>query len=245
MSRKPRLRSLRNKLALVFFAIIAVAFSVIYFSVVTQPESNLEERRLRDLELLTDIYRSSLEPLVVGRVSDERREREVRRVAEQTDSQVTLFDWEEDPEGRQDDYVGLTFYPLFDSREQIDYPRNEALLLRALRTGKTQTAFDFFQGDDVGLVAQPLIRGGRPRGVALYSRDFEEVQETVSFIRERVLRDNVVIFEGQLESLRRFKEDVLEVRAGTECGIGVKDYKDVKVGDQIEVYERIRVEPTL
>jgi translation initiation factor IF-2 len=61
----------------------------------------------------------------------------------------------------------------------------------------------------------------------------------------RVLRDNVVIFEGQLESLRRFKEDVLEVRAGTECGIGVKDYKDVKVGDQIEVYERIRVEPTL
>lgn len=52
----------------------------------------------------------------------------------------------------------------------------------------------------------------------------------------RVLRDNVVIFEGELESLRRFKDDVAEVRAGTECGIGVKNY-DVKVGDQIEVYD--------
>jgi translation initiation factor IF-2 len=52
----------------------------------------------------------------------------------------------------------------------------------------------------------------------------------------RVLRDNVVIFEGELESLRRFKDDVSEVRAGTECGIGVKNY-DVKVGDQIEVYD--------
>lgn len=61
----------------------------------------------------------------------------------------------------------------------------------------------------------------------------------------RVLRDNVVIYEGQLESLRRFKEDVQEVRAGTECGIGVKDYKDVRVGDQIEVYERVRIEPSL
>jgi translation initiation factor IF-2 len=57
----------------------------------------------------------------------------------------------------------------------------------------------------------------------------------------RVLRDNVVVFEGQLESLRRHKDDVPEVRAGTECGISVKDYTDVKVGDQIEVFERIEV----
>ncbi len=58
----------------------------------------------------------------------------------------------------------------------------------------------------------------------------------------RVLRDNVVIYEGELESLRRFKDDVSEVRAGTECGIGVRNYDDVKVGDQIECYERITVE---
>ncbi len=57
----------------------------------------------------------------------------------------------------------------------------------------------------------------------------------------RVLRDNVVIFEGALESLRRFKDDVSEVRAGTECGIGVKNYQDVRVGDQIECYARVEV----
>ena len=61
----------------------------------------------------------------------------------------------------------------------------------------------------------------------------------------RVLRDNVVIYEGELESLRRFKDDVNEVRAGTECGIGVKNYNDVKVGDQIECFERTEVARTL
>ncbi len=58
----------------------------------------------------------------------------------------------------------------------------------------------------------------------------------------RVLRDNVVIYEGELESLRRFKDDVAEVKSNTECGIGVKNYNDVKPGDQIEVYERVQVE---
>ena len=57
----------------------------------------------------------------------------------------------------------------------------------------------------------------------------------------RVLRENVVIYEGELESLRRFKDDVNEVKQGMECGIGVKNYNDVKVGDQIEVYERTQV----
>jgi translation initiation factor IF-2 len=58
----------------------------------------------------------------------------------------------------------------------------------------------------------------------------------------RVLRDDVVIYEGELESLRRHKDDVNEVKSGTECGIGVKNYNDVKPGDQIEVYERVLVE---
>ena len=61
----------------------------------------------------------------------------------------------------------------------------------------------------------------------------------------RVLRDSVVIFEGELESLRRFKENVEEVRNGTECGIAVKAYNDVKPGDQIECFERIEVPRTL
>ncbi len=61
----------------------------------------------------------------------------------------------------------------------------------------------------------------------------------------RVLRDNVVIYEGELESLRRFKDDVQEVRSGTECGIGVKNYNDVKPGDQIEVFEQVEVKRSL
>ncbi len=61
----------------------------------------------------------------------------------------------------------------------------------------------------------------------------------------RVLRDNVVIYEGELESLRRFKDDVAEVKNNTECGIGVKNYNDVKAGDQIEVFERVQVERSI
>jgi translation initiation factor IF-2 len=61
----------------------------------------------------------------------------------------------------------------------------------------------------------------------------------------RVLRENVVIYQGELESLRRFKDDVAEVRNGMECGIGVKDYNDVKPGDQIEVYDIVKVARTL
>jgi translation initiation factor IF-2 len=61
----------------------------------------------------------------------------------------------------------------------------------------------------------------------------------------RVLRDHVVIFEGELESLRRFKDDVNEVKSGTECGIGVKNYNDVQVGDQIECYSRVEVARTM
>ncbi len=60
----------------------------------------------------------------------------------------------------------------------------------------------------------------------------------------RVLRDNVVVYEGELESLRRFKDDVNEVKSGTECGIGVKNYS-VSAGDQIEVFERVQVERSL
>ena len=61
----------------------------------------------------------------------------------------------------------------------------------------------------------------------------------------RILRNNTVIFEGELESLRRFKEDVDDVRENTECGIGVKQYTDVRTGDQIECFERIEVQRTL
>ena len=61
----------------------------------------------------------------------------------------------------------------------------------------------------------------------------------------RVLRDNTVIYDGNIDSLRRFKDDVAEVKAGTECGIGVKNYNDIKTGDQLEIFENVEVAATL
>ena len=61
----------------------------------------------------------------------------------------------------------------------------------------------------------------------------------------RVLRDNTVIFEGELDSLRRFKDDVSEVKQNNECGICVKNYQDVRVGDRIECFEKVEVARTL
>ena len=88
---------------------------------------------------------------------------------------------------------------------------------------------DVFKSPKFGLIAGSLVT----EGVIKRSQPI------------RVLRENVVIYEGELESLRRFKDNVEEVRSGTECGIGVKNYMDVKVGDQIEVFERVQVERTL
>jgi len=61
----------------------------------------------------------------------------------------------------------------------------------------------------------------------------------------RVIRDDIVIFEGQLDSLRRFKDDASEVKTGMECGLGIANHKDVKIGDKIEVFERLEVKRTL
>ena len=88
---------------------------------------------------------------------------------------------------------------------------------------------DVFRSSKIGAIAGCLVIEGK-------------VKKSLPI---RVLRDNVVIYEGALESLRRFKDDVAEVLQGTECGIGVKDYNDVKAGDQIEVYERVEKQRTL
>jgi translation initiation factor IF-2 len=61
----------------------------------------------------------------------------------------------------------------------------------------------------------------------------------------RLLRDNVVIHEGELDSLKRFKDDVREVKSGFECGLSLKGYNDIKVGDQLEAYEVVEVARTL
>ncbi len=88
---------------------------------------------------------------------------------------------------------------------------------------------DVFRAPKIGAIAGVYVNSGKVRRNE----------------RVRVLRDNVVIFEGQIDSLRRFKEDVNEVKAGLECGIGIKNYNDVKVSDQIEIFKTFEVRPRL
>jgi two-component system, OmpR family, sensor kinase len=188
MSRLPRLRSLRNKLALLFFAIMAVAFSVIYFVLVPQLESNLDDRRLRDLSRAAASARPALTGLLRGDASTRLIDRRVRTVADATDGRVTLLDWQESLAGPQGGGRELRFYALSDSREaERAFPRSDGLTRRAIGAERSMSGFGAFKGEQIGLVAQPLMDGGRPKWVALYSRDLEEVEQTVSFIRDRVL----------------------------------------------------------
>ena len=88
---------------------------------------------------------------------------------------------------------------------------------------------DIFKSPKFGLIAGSIVVEGTIR--------------RNKFVR--VIRDEVVIFEGQLDSLRRFKDDASEVPTGTECGIGIDNYSDIKVGDKIEVFDRKETRRTL
>jgi two-component system OmpR family sensor kinase len=183
------IRSLGNKIALLFFLITGAAFGVIYFWVVTQPESSLEERRLRDLESVAGAFEGSVDGMMrAPNRKPETLERQVRGLAEVTDSRLAVFDWKEDPEGRQLDKRGLKLRVLSDSGEGPTVPGAFRLASRAVRTGRTQDGFAELQGEDIGIVAHPIgPEKEPPQWVAVYSRNFEEVAETVSFIRGRVL----------------------------------------------------------
>jgi two-component system, OmpR family, sensor kinase len=188
MSRPSHLRSLGNKLALLFFAITAVAFAVIYFVLVPQLESNLEDRRLRDLRRAAAAARPVLTGLLRGDASTRLIDRRVRAVADASDARVTLLDWQESLAGPPAQGRELRFYALSDSREaERAFPFGDGLASRAIGTGRTMSGFGAFKGEEIGLVAQPLSDGGRPNWLALYSRSLEEVEQEVSFIRDRVL----------------------------------------------------------
>jgi signal transduction histidine kinase len=177
------LRSLRHKLGLIFFLITAAAFSVIWFMVVPQLEQNLKERRLESLEQEARDARSALEsPPLGGRQPTPRNyAARIRLAADATDARVTVRFWQREAGSRRPP----GFYPVDRSRGVI--PFNEALARRAILTGRLQRGYGTFRDEEVGIVAQPLRRrGGRPR-VAFYSRDFEDVKETVAFVRDRVL----------------------------------------------------------
>jgi two-component system, OmpR family, sensor kinase len=178
-----RLRSLRQKIAFIFFVITALAFSAIWFVVVPQLEDNLKERRLANLEEEASDARPALElPLFGGREPTRKNlSARIRQAADATDAQVTVRDWQRDwsPERNPG------FYPVEDSKELV--PFDEPLAQRALILRRRQAGYGTFRGEEVGMVAQPLTTTGKLPRVVFFSRDFEDVQETVAFVRDRVL----------------------------------------------------------
>jgi two-component system, OmpR family, sensor kinase len=178
-----RLRSLRQKIAFIFFVITALAFSAIWFVVVPQLEDNLKERRLANLEEEARAARPPLEsPLIGGREPTRKNfTTRIRQAADATDAQVTVRDWQRDwsPERNPG------FYPVDDGKAPV--PFDEPLAQRALILRRMQAEYGTFRGEEIGMVAQPLTTRGQLPRVAFYSRDFNDVRETVAFVRDRVL----------------------------------------------------------
>ena len=178
-----RLLSLRQKIAFIFFVITAVAFSAIWFVVVPQLEDNLKERRLTNLQNEARDARAALQAPLPGGTSPTRKNFSVRirQAADVTDAQVTVRDWQRDwsPERNPG------FYPVDASKALV--PFDERLAERALIRRRAQAGYGTFRGEEVGMVAQPLSTTGKLPRVAFYSRDFEDVRETVAFVRDRVL----------------------------------------------------------
>ena len=198
-----RLRSLRQKIAFIFFVITATAFSAIWFGVVPQLEENLKERRLTNLQEEARAARAPLEsPLIGGREPTRKNfTTRIRQAADATDAQVTVRDWQRDwsPERNPG------FYPVDDSKAPV--PFDEPLAQRALTLRRMQAAFGSFRGEEIGMVAQPVSTRGKLPRVAFYSRDFEDVQETVAFVRDRVLLATsaallIALFGGYLVAAR-------------------------------------------
>jgi len=223
MIRRTLLGSLRNKLALVFFAITAAAFSIIYFFVVPQLESNLESRKLDELSRLAAGSEATLEGLM-GRRDVPARELDarVRAVADTAGARLTLVGVQRSRGRGPGD---LRFYVISDSREDRLAPENARLAARAVTAGKIARGQRSFGGERLGQIAQPLARRGRLDWVALYSRSFDDVAETVSFIRQRLLAATVLalvlalaggyaVAQALARRVKRLEEGAQEVAAG-------------------------------
>jgi two-component system, OmpR family, sensor kinase len=180
MSRRPRLRSVRTKLALVFFAIIAAAFGLLYFIATPQLETKLEQRQLDDIQSSAQDVRPQMKGVINADFKEKVLNEKIRGFSEDTDARVTLL--------RLDEH-GL-FYTVSDSRTEKDAPFNSALARSALRTKHPQTEIGPLAGVELAQVAQPFFRGGkrqRPVAVAFYARDLNDVAEAVDLVRNRVL----------------------------------------------------------
>ena len=222
MSRRPRLRSLRNKLALLFLGIMATAFAVIYFMVVPRLESNLQGQKLEDLERVARGAQNSLEGLMGRRdISARELDRRVRAVADATGARITLLGVQQSSElGPQP-----PFYVITDSREAREVPENAGLAREALRTETPARGESSLAGEELGQIAQPLSFRGDNNWVALYSRTFEDVADTVSLVRNRLLLGTAaalllaliggyIVAQALARRVRRLEQGAEEVAAG-------------------------------
>ena len=191
--RRARLASLSNKLALLFFAITAAAFGVIYFAVVPQLRSNLEDQKLSDLRQVARGARPTLERLMGRRdVAASQLDSRVRAAADAAGARLTLLGVQQSALGEPATGPRLRFFVITDSREEPRVPANDRLTGRAVSSRRMRTGFTSRDGERLGQIAQPLDYRGRIDWVALYSRSFDDVTETVAFIRDRVLAATAV-----------------------------------------------------
>jgi len=224
---RPRLRSLRNKLALVFFAITGLSFSVIYFIVVPQLESNLERRKTDEVARVAALSKPSLQALMGRRsINAKELDRRVRAVADATGSQVTLFGVQQSNGGQaRQPSLEVRMYVISDSGEKRVVPENPRLASRAVITRKAQRGTIRFDEERLGQIAQPLTFRKRIDWVAVYSAEFDEVAETVAFVRRRLLiatglalllalGGGYLVARALARRVRRLEQAAQEVAAG-------------------------------
>jgi signal transduction histidine kinase len=179
MKRRPRLRSVRTKLALVFFAIIAAAFGVLYFIATPQLETKLEQRQLDDVRAAAQDTRPSMKALIQADWREKELNERVRALAEDADARITLLRVDED----------RLMYTQSDSRTEKNAPVDSLLASAAIDSRHAQAQIGTLGGEEVAQVAQPFFarRGKRPTAVVLYARDLDDVAEAVDLVRNRVL----------------------------------------------------------
>jgi two-component system, OmpR family, sensor kinase len=154
--------------------------------VMPELEDNLEQEQMADLRRVARGAETSLETLIGrGDIRAVELDSRVRSAADAAGARLTLLSVQRSEDGR------TLFFPLSDSHQQRGVPRNPVLERRAAREGRSQTGFQTFDGERLGQIAQPLEFGGDAVWVALYSRSFDDVAETVAFVRERVLAASV------------------------------------------------------
>ena len=174
---RARLRSLRNKLALLFFGIVALALGLVFFLVVPQLRDSLEDQQLDDLERAARATSGQLERAQEQAIPAAKLDELVRAVADAAGAQVTLL-------GAQEGDAVL-FYPISDSQAQRLAELPDAGATEAFETRKPVRVLTRFAGVDTAQIARPLP-GALP-WIAVYSRSLDDVTETVGLIRRRVL----------------------------------------------------------